>query len=192
MIAVLSADVLPKIRMSVDDYLSADFPEGYRYELVEGVVQVAPVPDRPHDYVIERLSRMFGRSGDRRPDIVSYITQRFAVTLLDRETAREPDLGLYGPSESPRIPSKSWKIAKPLLVVEVVSPGQEARDYEDKRQDYWDAGVGEYWIADPQRETLTALVRGADGWIETVYDATMTYRPAILPGMEIRIAGLFE
>ncbi|MFM7908228.1 MAG: Uma2 family endonuclease, partial [Microcystis sp.] len=43
----------------------------------------------------------------------------------------------------------------PLLVIEVVSPGeiQRERDYIAKRSQYQDCGIPEYWIVDPQTQT---------------------------------------
>jgi len=51
-------------------------------------------------------------------------------------------------------------MAPPLLVVEVVSPGelQRERDYIAKRIQYEDCGIAEYWIIDPQTETVLVLV----------------------------------
>ncbi len=47
----------------------------------------------------------------------------------------------------------------PLLVVEVVSPGklQRNRDYVAKRTQYQDCGIPEYWIIDPQAQTILIL-----------------------------------
>jgi Uma2 family endonuclease len=56
----------------------------------------------------------------------------------------------------------------PRLVVEVVSKGDEAsenyiRDYRDKRDQYADRGIPEYWLIDPQREWVMVgtLISGA-------------------------------
>ncbi|MEM9949761.1 MAG: Uma2 family endonuclease [Cyanobacteria bacterium P01_D01_bin.36] len=48
----------------------------------------------------------------------------------------------------------------PVLVIEVVSPGelQRNRDYVAKRTQYQDLGVPEYWIIDPQAKTILTLV----------------------------------
>jgi Uma2 family endonuclease len=48
------------------------------------------------------------------------------------------------------------------LVIEVVSPGGESRDYYDKRSEYADAKIPEYWIVDPSKHELLVL-RFADG-----------------------------
>nr|WP_269321686.1 Uma2 family endonuclease [Planktothrix paucivesiculata] len=50
-------------------------------------------------------------------------------------------------------------MAPPLVVMEVVSPGelQRDRDYIAKRMQYQDRGIPEYWIIDPQLQTVLVL-----------------------------------
>ncbi|MGG6240324.1 Uma2 family endonuclease [Nodosilinea sp. AN01ver1] len=47
----------------------------------------------------------------------------------------------------------------PMLVVEIVSPGevQRNRDYIAKRGQYQDLGIPEYWLVDPQTATILVL-----------------------------------
>ena len=47
----------------------------------------------------------------------------------------------------------------PLLVIEAVSPGEEnqERDYTDKRSQYQDRGIPEYWLIDPSQQIITVL-----------------------------------
>jgi Uma2 family endonuclease len=47
----------------------------------------------------------------------------------------------------------------PQLVVEVVSPGQVSRerDYYHKRNQYAARGIPEYWIIDPEAQTIMVL-----------------------------------
>ncbi len=47
----------------------------------------------------------------------------------------------------------------PLLIIEVVSPGelQRQRDYIAKRSQYQDCGIPEYWIIDPETQTVLVL-----------------------------------
>ncbi len=53
----------------------------------------------------------------------------------------------------------------PLLVVEVVSPNQEKRDYRYKRSEYAARGIAEYWIVDPIEQKVTVLE-----WVEGLYE----------------------
>ncbi|NES02384.1 MAG: Uma2 family endonuclease [Okeania sp. SIO2F4] len=50
-------------------------------------------------------------------------------------------------------------MSPPLLVVEVVSPGdlQRERDYIAKRIQYQDCGIPEYWIVDPETQSILVL-----------------------------------
>jgi Uma2 family endonuclease len=56
----------------------------------------------------------------------------------------------------------------PLLVIEVVSPGeiQRERDYIAKRIQYQDCGIPEYWIVDPQTQTILVLELKENTYIE--------------------------
>ena len=55
-----------------------------------------------------------------------------------------------------RISNKYWKC--PDLVIEVVSPKNRRHDLETKRDEYARAGIPEYWIVDPEEETITVFV----------------------------------
>jgi len=50
-------------------------------------------------------------------------------------------------------------MAPPLLVIEIVSPGeiQRERDYIAKRIQYQDCCIPEYWIIDPQTQSILVL-----------------------------------
>jgi Uma2 family endonuclease len=56
----------------------------------------------------------------------------------------------------------------PLLVIEVVSPGeiQRERDYIAKRSQYQDCRIPEYWIVDPQTQTILVLELRGDTYTE--------------------------
>jgi Uma2 family endonuclease len=59
-------------------------------------------------------------------------------------------------------------MAPPLLVVEVVSPGdiQRDRDYIAKRQQYEDLSIPEYWIVDPETKAVTILDLRSGEYVE--------------------------
>ena len=59
-------------------------------------------------------------------------------------------------------------MAPPLLVVEVVSPGelQRNRDYVAKRSQYENCSIPEYWIIDPNTKTILVLELSAGKYQE--------------------------
>ena len=73
---------------------------------------------------------------------------------------REPDILLLRDRSDPRYQDRYWQGAD--LVAEVVSPDHPDRDLVEKRADYAEAGIPEYWIADPRDETLTVLAGRED------------------------------
>ncbi len=56
----------------------------------------------------------------------------------------------------------------PLLVIEVVSPGelQRERDYVAKRIQYQNCGIPEYWIVAPETQTILVLQLRENSYIE--------------------------
>ncbi|GGA05369.1 Uma2 family endonuclease [Okeania sp. KiyG1] len=109
-------------------------------------------------------------------EIANFLLLRFALLLghrrvrgqgLELEVRGEPkncypDLTIIR-EEHIQLLSK-WNtirlsMSPPLLVVEVVSPGeiQRERDYIAKRIQYQDCGIPEYWIVDPETKTILIL-----------------------------------
>ncbi|WP_017327881.1 Uma2 family endonuclease [Synechococcus sp. PCC 7336] len=71
----------------------------------------------------------------------------------------------------------------PVLAIEVVSSGevQRNRDYVAKRMQYRDLGVREYWIVDPQAETILVLelTNGLYTEVETFSGKSVIHSPQL-------------
>ncbi|MGH7128608.1 MAG: Uma2 family endonuclease, partial [Planctomycetaceae bacterium] len=65
------------------------------------------------------------------------------------------------------------------------------RDYVEKRVEYLTAGIEEYWLFNRFQRILTVYRKTADGWQEQTVKENETYRPALLPGFELRPGDLF-
>ena len=48
----------------------------------------------------------------------------------------------------------------PEIIIEVVSPSSDERDYTENRDEYWALGAKEYWIVDAKRRQIVKHVRG--------------------------------
>ena len=79
-------------------------------------------------------------------------------------TFREPDPLLVRDADDPRCRDEYWLGAD--LVMEVVSPEDPDQELVEKRFDYAEAGIREYWIVNPLDEVVTVLVLAGDEYRE--------------------------
>jgi Uma2 family endonuclease len=83
---------------------------------------------------------------------------------------RVPDLVVFSEELATELEGAKRSIvlmdmSPPALVVEVVSPNQQKRDYRYKRTEYAARGIAEYWIVDPIDNKITVLE-----WVEGLYE----------------------
>jgi Uma2 family endonuclease len=80
----------------------------------------------------------------------------------------------------------------PSIAVEFVSAGKRnrQRDYVDKRQEYMEVGIREYWIFDRFQRTLTVVKNRPGGPQEQVSTEKQTYRASLLPGLIVPVGKL--
>ena len=85
----------------------------------------------------------------------------YPVRLPDGKS-RQPDI-VYVRSGRPT--SKRY-VAGADIVVEIVSelPEDRRRDLETKREDYAAAGIPEYWIVDPETQTISVLTLDGEAY----------------------------
>ena len=152
------------------DELHALPDDGNKYEVIRGALFVTPAPTPTHETVCARLTRMLDRYVEREGLGLVY-HPRAVLQFEDSEV--EPDLMVR---EEHIGGSSTWASAPiPSLIVEVFSPRTKRRDETQKRDLYMDAGVGEYWMVDPQRRAFVVIRRGHENRI--VVDE-MTWHPA--------------
>jgi len=188
---VLNTAILPQLRMSVEDYLQADLPEGQCYELVNGVVEMSPTPDMDHADSVDALLEAILEYGKAHPGVfVRATVTRCSVAIPGKVTVREPDLAVYKDWGRRGQGWSAWLKITPILVAEAVSPGQAVRDYPDKRKDYWRAGIREYWIIDRDARKVTVFTRGEKRWQPQEYAPEQEARSEVLPGFSIAVSRL--
>jgi len=141
------------------DYLS--LPETNRLvELSEGRLVVLPMPTDTHQRIVGKLFRLM--SDYVEANRLGEVRVAPLRTRLWPGKFREPDIMFMSAEHSDRIGEDYWGV--PDLVVEVISPrtetsnGTEHIDRGEKFEDYRKAGVSEYWLVDPEDETIEVYV----------------------------------
>src|SRR5438067_5852597 len=134
--------------------------DGHRYEIVDGVLYMAPSPNRGHQNAAFEIASYL-RTHVKLSGLGQVYIAPFDVEL-NPQTVVQPDVVVVLNQNLDRI-TELRIIGAPDLVVEVSSPGTVGYDREKKQRAYARAGVPEYWIADPWSRTVEVLsVAAAD------------------------------
>lgn len=77
------------------------------------------------------------------------------------------------------------------FVAEVVSPSSVKKDYLIKLNKYWNAKVREYWIIDPEKQTVSAYCfEPEEAFNMTQYTFGRPIPVRIFEGLEVDFSGL--
>jgi Uma2 family endonuclease len=178
-------------RMSLEQFMDAEVEEGHRYELARGVLEVSEVPDDPHGLIVWKLLLALAVYDREHPGVIYRAGggDAFRLWLPVMISGRNPDVAVA----LCKTPADLRGRRPPSLVFEVVSEAGEAqeRDYVTKRAEYLAYGLREYWIVDPQRTTVTVLIRDGDAWVERIYRGDQEASSLVLPGLTIRVSALW-
>ena len=157
-------------------------------ELADGCIEELPPPTDTHQTVLASLVRQFDHHLNARGGVVRFAALRLRI----REGRfREPDLLVLLDANDSRRQDRYWLGAD--LALEVVSPDDPARAYQEKRADYAAAGIAEYWIADPARGTITVLeLRGGVYSEHGVFASGDTATSPRVDGLAVDVATVFD
>jgi Uma2 family endonuclease len=121
-------------------------------EFTDGYLEVLPMPTDRHQTILLLLYECF--VAFLRPRGGKILVAPLRLRIRDRKY-RQPDILLMRSARDPRRQNRFWLGAD--LVVEIVSPEKPERDLIEKRGGYAEAQIPEYWIVNPQSETVTVL-----------------------------------
>jgi Uma2 family endonuclease len=167
------------------------FPEenGFRYEIIDGELIVTAAPARPHGVTAARLIETINQYiRDNQLDW-SLMPQPINLELeTDTQTVHcEPDLSLFDqPFETVLADDDLF----PVVVIEIVSPGNPENDYLRKVEAYAALGIPEYWIVDPRHRVVTFLaLRGEES--HPRYERIPGDQSSLLAGLTFNTDELF-
>ena len=186
--ALLCEVLPPQGAWSDDAYLWLTDHSNRLIELTDGHVQELPMPTSTHQAVLLFLYDLFRAYLKPRGGVVMVAALRMRIRA---GKFREPDLLMLRDRADPRYQDRYWQGAD--LVVEVVNPDAPARDLVEKRADYAEAGIAEYWIADPRDETIRVLTLQGGAYVEHgVYARGGTATSPLLAGFAAEVSAVFD
>jgi Uma2 family endonuclease len=141
-----------RIPCTEEEYLAIDV--NVLLEYADGFLEVLPMPTIFHQLILGFLFRqLHAYVADGEPGTV--VPAGYKVRIRT-DKYREPDI-LYISSKHRSGIGKDF-CTKADLVIEIVSEYNRRHDLVTKRDEYARAGIPEYWIVDPEEETITIFV----------------------------------
>src|SRR5262245_56169442 len=175
-------------RWTEDEYLRLEEMRGdhIRIELVDGRLEVLPVPTRLHQAIlIYLLVKLKDFAAKHSPGEVSIAGLR---VRLANGRFREPDVVYLKQENCSRSHNEFWAGAD--LAMEIVSGSYDdrKRDYEEKVKDYAEAGIPEYWIVDPDEKRIRVLtLKGEAYQVHGDFGPGSEASSVLLPGFKVSV-----
>jgi len=175
-------------------YTYADFVTWWndedRYELIDGVAYVICSPSRVHQKISGNLHGLFWAFLRNKPCEVYH--PPFAVCLNaagdNDNTVVQPDLIVV--CDKSKLEDYRCNGA-PDMVIEILSPSSKSRDMLLKFNKYMQAGVREYWVVDPDAQTVKVCILKGGKYETKDYSDTDTIPVHMLEGCLINMQEVF-
>lgn len=138
-------------------------PEGTLCELINNKIVMPPSPSYEHQDVSGDLYVQL-RTFVATHDLGKVQTAPLDV-YLGKENVFQPDI-LFIAKDRLNIVQNGKVKGAPDLVIEILSPGSEDYDHNEKREVYERFGVKEYWIVEPLTKQVTGYTLRNDSYVE--------------------------
>jgi Uma2 family endonuclease len=129
-----------------------------RYEVIDDELVVTPAPTARHQEIVMRLAAGL-HAFSHEHGLGKVFPAPLDVIFAEGDYA-QPDI-LFVRRDQSHIVTDRGVEGPPDLVVEVLSPSTASRDRGSKLQRYMHYGVTEYWVVDPEEQTVEVWKLGA-------------------------------
>jgi Uma2 family endonuclease len=172
----------PSTKLTYADYEL--FPDdGLRHEIIDGEHYVTASPITRHQRISLRLLYLL-QSYLETHAIGEVFHAPFDVLLSEIDIV-VPDLVYLSKDRARFLTAKNLQ-GPPELVVEILSPSTRPRDERLKRDLYERVGVDEYWLVDPDGDTIVVYRRAGNAFEQPVrYTKGQVLTTPLLPDLEL-------
>ncbi len=182
-------EILPRQgQWSEEEYLVLIDHRGRLVEFTDGFLEGLAPPTDKHQAILGFLYLVFLSFIEPRGGKVRFSPLRLQIRP---GKFREPDLLLLLSAADSRRQNRFWLGAD--LALEVVSDEKPERDLVEKRGDYAEGRVPEYWIVNPQTETITVLRLHGHAYDEAgIYRRGDSARSLLLADFSVAVGAVFD
>jgi Uma2 family endonuclease len=182
----------PGVKLTYDDFVR--FPDdGKRHELIDGEHYVTPSPSRKHHAIAWNLATIIGPYLEAHP-VGRAFTAPFDVVFSNFDVV-EPDLLFISSARLEGILTTKHVRGATNLVVEIASRNTRSRDETLKRKLYERFGVKEYWVIEPDDDTIVVYRQGGNSYRREFDLAAArgdTLTTPLLSGLQLPLKRIFR
>jgi len=172
-----------------DDYEKWD--DDKRYELIDGHAYMMSAPSIEHQKILVELIKQFAVF------LTGKTCKVFAAPCNvclngkgdEEDTVVQPDIFIV--CDESKLDKKRCNGA-PDMVIEILSPSTSKMDLFVKLKKYQNAGVREYWIADPEAKAVNVHILENGHYVIHPYESDETITVTVLDGCTITLTDVFE
>jgi Uma2 family endonuclease len=125
--------------------------DGKRHEIIDGALFMNPAPNSYHQLIIGRIYSQFDAAIGEMS--LGYVFFAPIDVRLDEFNIVQPDLVVVLNDRKPILTKQNIQ-GVPSLIVEILSPSNSHYDRQIKKKLYERAQVAEFWIVDPDSESI--------------------------------------
>jgi Uma2 family endonuclease len=182
-------------RFSWDDFIALD--EDDSRELLDGELVEMDVPTALHEWIVGTLVHYLRAwAMARRAGVV--LASGYKVKIRN-DRGFMPDVQYFHRGGRP-VPNRGLDSGAPDLAIEIISPGSGRYDRGAKLRGYAEIGVPEYWLIDPEKQSLERFVlpssegyRSAERFVGDVAFAPTSFPDLVVDLQELwRLPEWFE
>ena len=162
--------------------------DGKRYELIHGEIVLSPSPTAKHQRVLGRLFNRMSALVDANAQGEAFVAP-FDVKFSPYNVV-QPDILFISKGSRNALAENSLN-GSPPLVVEILSPSNRMQDLVQKAAIYAPNEVLEYWVADPETETIM-VYELKEGQYVPIEAKSGFAKSIVLSGFDVRLRDVFS
>jgi Uma2 family endonuclease len=190
-VSELTERIPPKQGMSFEEYIEW-LDEDTRAEWVNERVEIMASPAAiNHQNIAVFLDRVFGIYIEAH-DLGQLIFAPYVMRLAAIARGREPDL-IFVRKDRAHLLTRHYLDGPADLAIEIISPESKKRDRKVKFAEYQIAGIREYWLIDPDKQTAEFYQLDDEKTYEpAALDEEGFYHSQVVAGFRLRVDWLWQ